>query len=1097
MAGICVLLYLLSLTNPKMKNIVLSIIIVTSTFAASAQKKNEKETPKQATLSGIAFREIGPALVSGRVIDLAVNPNNYDEFFVAAASGGVWKTVNHGNTFTPVFDGQGSYSIGCVAYDPNNEHTLWVGTGENNNQRSVAYGDGVYKSLDDGKTWKNMGLKNSEHIAKILVKPGNSNVVYVAAYGPLWSEGGERGIYQSNDGGENWERILHVSDNTGFSDLWMDPRNSDVMYASAHQRRRHVWTYLSGGPESAIYKTTDGGKNWRKIMSGLPNTDLGRIALAVSPANPDVVYAMVEGFDEEHGGFYRSNNMGESWSRQSDYFTSGNYYVELIPDPADENKVFSMDTWLHHTEDGGKTFKKTGEKSKHVDNHAMWIDPGNTGHWLVGCDGGLYETWDAANNWQFYQNLNITQFYRVAVDYDEPFYNVYGGTQDNNTIGGPSRTTNAHGTSNFDWYITRGGDGFEPAVDPTNPDIVYSQSQYGWLVRYNRKTGEKINIKPIERKGEDAYRWNWDAPLLISPHNPKRLYFAANKVFMSDDRGDSWNVVSEDLSQQIDRNKLKVMGTTWGPDAVALHKSTTIYGNLVVLEESPVTANLLYAGTDDGLIHRTSDLKAWTKLSAFPGVPAGTYVNDILCDRFDEGTVYAAFNNHKNGDFKPYILKSTDRGNNWISIAGDLPERGSVYCIEQDPENKNLLFVGTEFGVFFTIDGGKKWVKISGGLPTIAIRDMEIQKRENDLVIASFGRGFYVLDDYSPLRSISDTSGSAAHIFRIKDALAFNVTNPLGTRGKASQGESFFTAPNPPIGATFTYFLGEKPMTLQDQRRQAEKKIRKDKGDVGYPSFDELRNEDLELKPYLIFEIKDKNGKVVSRYKEEKVNKGINQSTWDFRLESTTPVELKESEVGRYSSPDWGALALPGEYSVTIHQFLNGELTQLAGPENFRIKLLHESQISKPDYAALTRFIEELNEGRRQVMNTTEELKELKTTFNYIQNTVLKAPNADISILTELDRLNKSLNEISVALYGDGTKLKREAEAYPGIVFRVEVAAGNIFEHTEAPTQSEQRSFEVAMEEHAEVRASFEKAKSEIAAISKKLKDAKAPYFKH
>ena len=1080
-----------------MKYTIVCLSILLSTFSGIAQKKGEKDAPKQSSLSGMSFRSIGPALVSGRVIDLAVNSNNHDEFFVAAASGGVWKTENHGNTFTPVFDGQGSYSIGCVSYDPNNEHTIWVGTGENNNQRSVAYGDGVYKSLDDGKTWKNMGLKTSEHIAKVIVKPGNSNTIYVAAYGPLWSEGGERGIYQSNDGGETWDRILHVSENTGFSDLWMDPKNTDVMYASAHQRRRHVWTYLSGGPESAVYKTTDGGKNWRKIMSGFPKSDLGRIALAVSPANPDVIYAMVEGFDNEHGGFYRSDNMGESWNRQSDYFTSGNYYVELIPDPLDENKVFSMDTWLHHTEDGGKTFKKSGEKSKHVDNHAMWINPDNTNHWLVGCDGGLYETWDAASNWQFYQNLNLTQFYRVAVDYDEPFYNVYGGTQDNNTIGGPSRTTNAHGISNFDWYITRGGDGFEPAVDPTNADIVYSQSQYGWLVRYNRKTGEKVNIKPVERKGEDAYRWNWDALLLISPHDSKRLYFAANKVFMSDNRGDSWTVVSEDLSQKIDRNKLKVMGTTWGADAVALHKSTSIFGNLVALEESPIKAELLYAGTDDGLIHRTTDLKSWSKFSSFTGVPVGTYVNDILCDGFDESTVYAVFNNHKNGDFKPYILKSKDQGSSWESISGDLPERGSVYCLAQDHENKDLLFAGTEFGVFFTTDGGEKWTKIGGGLPTIAIRDIEIQKRENDLVLASFGRGFYVLDDYSPLRTIADTANTSAHIFPIKDALVFNVTNPLGTSGKSSQGESFFTTPNPPIGATFRYFLNEKPQTLEDQRRKAEKKIRKDKGDVDYPDYEDLKKEDLELKPYLVFEIKDKDGHVISRYKEEKVSKGINQSIWDFRLESTTPVQLKEEEVGRYSSPDWGALAMPGEYSVTIHQFLNGKLTALAGPESFTIKMLHQSQISKPDLVQLTNFINKVNEGRRQVRITMEELKELNTTFSFIENTVLKAPNADLNILDEINKISKDLDQLNIGLYGDRTKSKRESESYPGIIFRIEVAAGNIFEHTEAPTQSEQRSFEIAMEEHGSLRTNYEKVKTEINAITQKLEDAKAPYFKH
>ncbi|MDP4963844.1 MAG: glycosyl hydrolase, partial [Salibacteraceae bacterium] len=900
-----------------MRKLAFALLALTATSSLFAQKSKTKEDQKEdktESFSGLSFRAIGPALVSGRIADIAVNPSNHDEFYVAAASGGVWKTSNHGNTFTPIFDGESSYSIGCITIDPTNNHTVWVGTGENNNQRSVAYGDGVYKSLDDGKSWKNMGLKNSEHIAKIIVHPSNSQVLYVAAYGPLYNDGGDRGIYKTTDGGENWERILHASDKTGFSDLWMDPRDPNVMYAAAHQRRRHVWTYLSGGPESAIYKTTDGGTTWRKIMSGLPKVDLGRIALAIAPSNPDVVYAMVEGYDKENGGFYKSTNMGESWNRQSDYFTSGNYYVELVPDPNNEEKIFSMDTWLHHTENGGKKFEQTGEKSKHVDNHAMWIDPNNTNHWLVGCDGGLYETYDGAENWQFFQNLNITQFYRVAVDYDTPFYNVYGGTQDNNTIGGPSRTTNAHGISNFDWFITRGGDGFEPAVDPTNPDIVYSQSQYGWLVRYNRKTGEKVNIKPIERKGEAPYRWNWDAPLLISPHDPKRLYFAANKVFKSNDRGSSWEVISEDLTQQIDRNKLKVMGTTWGPDAVAYHQSTSIYGNLVAIDESPKKAGLLYLGTDDGLIQVSeNDGESWTKYSSFAGVPSGTYVNVLKADLFDENTVYAGFNNHKNGDFKPYLLKSTDKGKTWTSIAGNLPERGSVFTVAQDHVNKNLLFVGTEFGVFFTIDGGNKWTQIKGGLPTIAIRDLEIQRRENDLVLASFGRGFYVLDDYSALRTMNDTTGKNAHIFPIKDAYAFIESNPLGTSGKASQGEAFFTTPNPAIGATFTYYLASKPQTIAEQRRAAEKKIRKDGGDVAYPDVEALRKEDLEQKPFLIFEIKDAKGSVVSRYKETKVSKGINQSVWDFRLETSTPVKLKEPEVGRYSSPDWGALALPGD----------------------------------------------------------------------------------------------------------------------------------------------------------------------------------------
>lgn len=1076
----------------------LAITLAMPTALVAQKKKDAPAEKKGASLSGLSFRPLGPALVSGRIIDLAVSPENSNHYYVAAASGGVWKTTNRGNTFTPIFDGQGSYSIGCVTIDPRNPHTVWVGSGENNNQRSVAYGDGIYKSMDDGKSFKNMGLKNSEHIAKIIVHPENSNVVFVAAYGPLWSDGGDRGIYQTTDGGENWERILHVSEQTGFSDLWMDPRDPNVMYAAAHQRRRHVWTYLSGGPESAVYKTTDGGKNWRKIMSGLPkDSDLGRIALAVSPANPDIVYAMVEGYDKDHGGFYRSNNQGESWERQSDYFTSGNYYVELVPDPEDENKVFSMDTWLHHTEDGGKTFKKTGEKSKHVDNHAMWIDPADNGHWLVGCDGGLYETWDAAQHWKFHQNLSLTQFYRVAVDYAEPFYNVYGGTQDNNTLGGPSRTTNVHGIDNFDWQVTRGGDGFEPQVDPKDPNIVYSQAQYGWLVRFNKATGERVNVKPIERKGEAPYRWNWDAPLIISPHDNKRLYFAANKVFRSDDRGNTWQVISEDLSRQLDRNTLNVMGTTWGADAVALHKSTSIYGNVVALSESPAQEGLLYAGTDDGLIHVTEDNgKSWRKIGAFPGVPERTYVADIHADLFDANVVFAIFNNHKNGDFKPYVMRSKDKGQTWDMINGDLPKRGSVYCIEQDHEARGLMFVGTEFGVYFSAPGSRKWTQIKGGLPTIAVRDMEIQRRENDLVLASFGRGFYVLDNYAPLRTIADTSGKVAHIFPIKDALTFNETNPLGTKGKASQGEAFFTTPNPPVGATFTYFLKEKPMTMADQRRAEEKKARKAGGTITYPNLEALKAEDLDSKPFLLFEIRDAKGDVVARYKEEKVKTGLNQSVWDFRLEATSPVKLKEGDGGRYGSPDFGPLALPGEYSVTIHQFEQGMLKTLAGPEKFTVKALHDRQITPANRAELTAFIERLNKARKQIRATSESVKELDKQLRFMHEAILKTPEAEAAWITEIDEARRNIVDIKYALSGDRTRSSREMESYPGIMNRVELIAHNIKSHTEAPTQSEQQSLNVALEEYTALKAQLANIQTQVDSLLQRLRDANSPYFR-
>ena len=435
----------------------------------------------------------------------------------------------------------------------------------------------------------------------------------------------------------------------------------------------------------------------------------------------------------------------------------------------------------------GKTFVKTGETNKHVDNHCIWINPTNTDHWIVGCDGGIYETYDHATTWEYKANLPITQFYKVSIDYDTPFYNVFGGTQDNNSQGGPSRSINNAGILNADWYITVGGDGYETQVDPTNPNIIYAQWQYGGLIRYDRQSGERIGIKPQPGKGEAAYRWNWDSPLLISPHDPKTLFFCANKVFKTEDRGNSWKAISPDLTRQIDRNQLKVMGEIQSPDVVMKNKSTTIYGNIVAFDQSPINENLLYAGTDDGLVQVSENGgDTWSKKEAFPGVPDMTYVNMLWASQHDENVVYAAFNNHKKGDFKPYIMKSVDKGNTWTALQNDLPERGTVYSVAEDHVDPMLLFAGTEFGCYVSVNGGENWVKLGAGLPTICVRDMAIQKRENDLVLGTFGRGFYILDDYSPLRKLTKESlEEDAKIFPIKQVIGiYRIKSPWTSRGR-------------------------------------------------------------------------------------------------------------------------------------------------------------------------------------------------------------------------------------------------------------------------------------------------------------------------
>lgn len=684
-----------------MKKRLLPLALLCFSWVLTAQNKLYQSN----TYSSLKVRNIGPAFMSGRIADIVKNPHNPSTWYVATASGGVWKTVNNATTWTPIFDRYDSYTAGAIAIDPINPNVLWLGTGENASQRSAGYGDGVYKSVDAGKSWKNVGLKKSEHIGKILIDPRNTDVVYVAAQGPLWAPGGDRGLYKTVDGGKTWELALEISENTGITDMAFDPRNPDVIYAASYQRRRHVGILVAGGPESAIYKTEDGGKSWRKLNRGLPGGDAGRIALAVSPQQPDIVYAQIA-LEDRKGGFYKSTDKGESWSKQNDYIVvDPQYYGEIYADPHHFDRVYSMDVVIQVTDDGGKNFRGLNTRNKHVDNHELIFDPHDPDYLLVGCDGGIYESWDQGDSWKFVSNLPLTQFYRVGIDNATPFYNVYGGTQDNSTLGGPSRTNNIHGIRNSDWFITRGGDGFQTRVDPEDPNILYSMSQYAGIVRYDKRSGEGVDIQPQPQPGDDALRWHWDAPLIISPHAPQRLYFAAQRLFRSDDRGNSWTPVSDDLSRNIDRNQVEVMGRIWGPEAVWKNVFTSPLSTVVSLAESKLEEGLIVVGTDDGLLQITEDGgKNWRKIDRFPGVPDQTYVSDLFLSQHDRNTIYALFNNHKNGDFEPYALKSTDLGKNWTTISSSLPERHITWTIVEDHVDPNLLFLGTEFGLFFSLD---------------------------------------------------------------------------------------------------------------------------------------------------------------------------------------------------------------------------------------------------------------------------------------------------------------------------------------------------------------------------------------------------------
>ncbi len=637
------------------------------------------EPMSAATFAGLELRSIGPALMSGRISDLAVHPEDQSTWYVAVGSGNVWKTTNAGTTWEAIFDDQGSYSIGCVTLDPNNPEVVWVGTGENVSGRHVGYGDGVYRSRDGGRTWENLGLGDSEHIGMIRIDPRDSDTVYVAAQGPLWSPGGDRGLFKTTDGGETWENILSAGEYTGVNEVHLDPRDPDVVYAVTHQRFRNVAALINGGPESGIHKSTDGGATWRELTNGLPEEDMGKIGLAVSPIDPDIVYATIE-LAHREGGFYRSADGGESWTKGAEYISGGtgpHYYQEIFACPHRLDRVYQMDVRAHVTEDGGQTFRRMTETHKHADNHALAFDPSDPNYLLSGTDGGIYESWDLGETWKFVANLPVTQFYKVAVDYDEPFYNVIGGTQDNATQHGPSRTDNSHGIRNSDWRITVFGDGHQPAIDPTNPDIIYSQWQQGNLVRHDRATGEIVYIQPQPAEGEETDRFNWDAPVLISPHDPARLYFASQRVWRSDDRGESWRPISGDLTRGLDRLTEPMMGRVWSFDAIWDLYAMSKFGTVANLSESPLREGLIYAGTDDGLIHVTEDGgRTWRPAGPLPGVPEFSFVNDIKADLHDEDTVYVCLDNHKAGDFEPYVLKSEDRGRTWTrrQLAEDLTQ---------------------------------------------------------------------------------------------------------------------------------------------------------------------------------------------------------------------------------------------------------------------------------------------------------------------------------------------------------------------------------------------------------------------------------------
>ncbi len=1062
--------------------------------ANSQRKRNQKDNSKnqKVSLNAFKFRNVGPAFLSGRIADIAIHPDNENVWYVAVGSGGVWMTNNAGTTWNPIFDSQPTYSTGSITIDPSNPSIIWVGTGENVGGRHVAYGDGVYRSADGGKTWKNMGLKKTEHISEIIVHPDNSDVVYVAAQGPLWSSGGERGLYKTMDGGKSWNKILGGSEWTGVTDIMMDSRHSNIIYAATWDRHRTVAAYMGGGPGSGIHRSDDNGNTWKKLTNGIPRSNLGKIGIAMSYQDPDVVYAAIE-TDRTKGGIYRSVDRGESWKKMSNTVSGGtgpHYYQELYTSPHKFDRLYLMNVQILTSEDGGKNFRTLeGARQKHSDHHAIVFKESDPDYIMVGTDAGIYESFDLAQNWHYFLNLPLTQFYKVAVNNAEPFYHIFGGTQDNGSAGGPSATDEGAGITNRDWYKTLFADGHQSATDPVYNNIIYATTQEGRFHRVDLETGEQVFVQPQALDGDPHERYNWDTPILVSPHNPAKIYIGSYRVWQSENRGDSWNPISGDLTRNENRIELPIMGRKQSWDNAWDVKAMSQYNTITSLSESPVQEGVIWAGTDDGFIQVTNNGgESWKSIPVTKlGLAERTFVNDIKADLYDPNTVYVSLDNHKEGDLSPYLFKSHDLGESWESISNNIPDRTLVWRFVQDHINKNLFFLATEFGIYTSLDAGKNWQKLPG-TPTISFRDIVIQERENDLVGASFGRGFFVLDDYSALREMTmENLSKKGKLFKPRDAKLFKPRNSLG-----NTGGQFYVAKNPTYGAVFTYHLKDMPKTSKSIRVQSERKLNSDKKDIPFPGYEALSDEMNEKPASIILTITDSEGNHIRNVKKNASN-GSGRIAWNLRHKSYYPVRAGRVQSNRWWNPS-GPYVTPGQYTANLYLENNGSVEKLDGPVEFNVKPLRAGTLEGASH-------DEYNSFRERISSLYIEMSKYQDEFNMMENKVQLLEKASMQLEEFSPELMKKISDFKAKYNAfdsdtNGNNARSEIGEWDKVTIstRVQIAMQGL-STSYGPTDLNKSNLEIAEKLFKKLATDVKMFKSELETLENEVKELNPPHL--